>query len=115
MPIAYTDNVNVSNNNKDVEIYKVFDGFVGIKLENGINDIKITYSKSGLIPAIFIFMLGIILLFSILILEKNDRINMLYDNKYIRNISFYSVIGLALILFVVLYIFPMIFYISGLY
>ncbi len=113
LPIAYTKDVRAKVNNKNVEVLKVFDGFVGIKLEKGMNNINISYSKSGLIPGMFIFVLGIGLLISYFVLQDRKQLNILFENDRIKSISYYLVIIGTILLFIILYIFPLLMNLIG--
>ena len=52
--IPYDEGFKATNNNKKIDIYKVNNGFIGIKINKGKNNILVTYEPKG-------FRVGIIL------------------------------------------------------
>lgn len=113
LPIAYSKDINVNINNKKVKVFRVFDGFVGIKLEKGINNINISFTKFGLIPGMFISLLGLGLLISYFVLKDLNKLNIIFDNDKIKCISYYMIIVGSLILLFILYLLPIIINIIG--
>ena len=111
LPIAYTDNIKVRINNQNVKAQRVFDGFTAIKLQKGTNNINISYQKKGLIPAIFIALIGLYALGFYYILKDMNKLDIIYDNNRIKNISYYLVLSLTALLLFVIYILPMLIHI----
>ncbi len=107
LPIAYTKDVVCKINNHKVDVYRVFDGFVAIKLNKGINNISISYEKAGLIPGIFISLLGVGLLISYFVLRDRKRLDIIFENDKIKKVSYYLIIILAIGLFLALYLLPL--------
>ena len=111
LPIAYTDNIKVKINNQNVKTQRVFDGFTAIKLQKGMNNINISYEKKGLIPAIFIALIGLYALGFYYILKDMNKLDIIYENIRIKNISYYLVLSLTALLLFVIYILPMLIHI----
>ena len=101
IPVGYINGMHASNNNKKVDIVKVFDNFIGIRLESGVNDISIGYSQPGIIVGLIISVLGIIS--SILFLKFKNNIS---RSNIIKNISYYTYLGIYIVAFIIFYIVP---------
>lgn len=61
LPIPYLNGMKATSNNKNVEIVKVFDNFIGVKLSKGLNNIEISYITPGLKLGIVIALVGILM------------------------------------------------------
>ncbi|MBE6143941.1 MAG: hypothetical protein E7177_08185 [Erysipelotrichaceae bacterium] len=102
LPISYSDNIKVRINNKKVETLKVFSSFVAIKLTQGENNIKITYSQKGLPLGIILSLLGLTLLVLFFIFK-----NKIKEPKIISKITYIASITLSALVFFIIYIFPL--------
>ena len=100
LPINYQKEFKATNNGKNIEILKVYDNFVGVKLNKGDNDINITYISSGLNKAIIISIIGILLL---IIFNYKNIYEFIMNNKIINNVLYYGYI-LGYIGFILAYI-----------
>ena len=108
LPISYTDGLQVKINGKYAKCEKVFSTFVAIKLNKGVNDIKITYSQPGLISGISLSIIGLCLL--VLFIFYKDKIK---TSKVFNNILYYiSLISISLLV-VLIYVFPILLNISN--
>ena len=67
LPIAYNDGYKATNNGEKIEIIKLYDNFIGIKLDKGINNISITFIPKGLI--LFSIISLITLIFTIILFK----------------------------------------------
>jgi len=63
LPIAYHEDYKVTNNGEPVELLKVFDNYIGIKLHVGENNIKMTYTSPNIKEGLILATIGIILAF----------------------------------------------------
>lgn len=63
IPISYINGINAKNNGKNVDIIKVFDSFIGVKLSKGMNNMVIKYQTPGLKIGIIISFIGLLLIF----------------------------------------------------
>ena len=103
LPISYSKGMKAKINGKKVEVEKVFSTFVAIKLEKGINELKITYSQPGLIIGILISIIGAALLALYIIINNKKNLP-----KFINSICYVSTLIISVCVFVILYIFPLI-------
>lgn len=109
-PLSYSSNLKAKINQKNVKIYKVFDSLCAIKLTKGINHISIYASSSYLIPGLIFSLCGITLLGIYIFYERKRKV---INNPKINQISYILFISLGFILFIVLYISPIIINIIG--
>lgn len=101
LPIAYNEGYTATNNGKKIELVKVYDNFIGINLEEGVNDIKISFVPKGLIPCCII---SIITLLTTVILIGTKLYNKLLNNEIILNIAYYGYLALYLGIILVIYV-----------
>lgn len=101
LPISYNEGYKVTNNGKDIEIIKVYDNFIGIKLNEGENDIKISFIPKGLIPCLIISMITLVLA---IILIKTNLYHKIIEWKWLQNITYYLYLILYLGIILVVYV-----------
>ena len=110
--VPYNDGFKVKLNGKTVEAQKVFGDFYSIDLVDGENVIEMKYTPSGLIWGIFICIIGIALsiVFKLSTMKKRKTISNAdeAENEFAkRNALFsYSFIVLFTLVFLVIYIIP---------
>lgn len=104
LPIAYNEGYSAINNNQNVEVYKLYDNFIGIKLNSGINNIVITYTPPGFKIGIVI---SLITLIGTILLFKTPLYNFIINHKILQNIIYGAyLIGYAFLL-IGMYLIPM--------
>lgn len=101
LPIAYSDSYKATNNGKEVEVIKVFDNFIGIKLEKGNNNIELTYMPKGLIPMIIVSVITLVLT---IILLSTKLYNKILDCKILANIAYYLYLFAYIAIILVVYV-----------
>ena len=101
LPIAYSDSYKATNNGKEVEVIKVFDNFIGVKLEKGNNNIELTYMPKGLIPMIIVSVITLVLT---IILSSTKLYNKILDCKFLSNIAYYLYLFAYIALILVVYV-----------
>ena len=101
IPTAYLEGMRATNNNEIVQIEKVFDNFLGIRVSPGENNIVVSYITPGLRLGTIISILGIIL--TVVFIKLKSKILSL---KVINNIFYYSYLVIYSILSLVVYVFP---------
>jgi len=101
LPIVYNDNYTAYNNGKEVEIIKVYDNFIGINLEKGVNEIEISFIPKGL--KICLIISFITLLVSVILLSKNIYSKLL-ENKVLYNLAYYVYMFIYLAIVLLVYI-----------
>ncbi len=74
LPIAYDDGWNCTINGKKADIVKIQDTFIGIKLQNGKNDIKMSFSPKGMNTGLLISLSALVLLIAGLYIKKKYKI-----------------------------------------
>ena len=87
LPITYSRDFKVTNNNKDISILKVYDNYIGIKLDKGENDISLTYVPNGLNVSLIISIIAILLT---IVLLHTSLYDLIISNKIINSITYFS-------------------------
>ena len=70
LPLSYDGGYSISVNNQPVQIHRVFDTFMAVKLNKGNNTIKVTYVPQGFKAGIFISIAGLLAFAAMLLLLK---------------------------------------------
>ena len=103
LPIAYNDGYDVTVNGTHQEVLDLFDNFLGVKVEEGDNEIVFTYTppyfKIGCLISI-VALIGMLLLYGTRLYERILSFHLL------QNIAYYLYLGIYLILLVAFYIVP---------
>ena len=110
LSIPYNKGFDVYINGKKAKAEKVLDAFMAIPLEKGKNNIKLEYHSYGLRTGLAIGLAGIILLISVSLLLSKFRYR---RNKIIENTVYFGFIGIAGIIFLIIYILPVLLYFVG--
>lgn len=108
IPISYLNGMSATNNNAATEIIKIFDSFIGIRLNKGDNNIVINYTTPGLKIGLIISIIGIILtIVFIKIKDKllninwlNNTVFIIYLLIYITLVVTYFIIPIGIFMFV---------------
>lgn len=101
LPIAYSDSYKATNNGKEVEIVKVFDNFIGINLDNGINNIELTYTPKGLKPMLIVSVITLILT---IVLLTTKLYNKILDCSILSNLAYYLYLAIYIALILIVYV-----------
>ena len=101
LPISYDTGYKALNNGKNVEVLKIYDNFIGIKLDKGVNNISISYTPNGLIIGLVI---SIVTLIISIILLKSGLYMKIVNNTTISNIIYPIYTGIYALLFILMYI-----------
>ena len=112
LPINYNDGIRARINNKIVDVDRVFSSFAAIKLKEGNNKIEIYFYQSGLATGIILNIIGIFLLSGYIYLDMKMKYR-IEDNKILKNVSFYGIIAIGIVVLIVLYIAPIVINIIG--
>ncbi len=107
LTIPYSEGFKVSVNGKTVKAEKMLDAFMAIPLEKGENTVSLSYSPYGLNIGLIIFFVGIFALIATALLFKRFKYKPV---KLLENTLYYGFLSIAGILFIVVYIFPVIVY-----
>lgn len=110
LPIAYDEGYKAYNNGKLVTIEKIFDGFIGIKLTEGNNNITLSFVPKGLKLGLIMSVISVIL--ALLFCKFKDK---LLSLKIISSFVFEIYIVLVFIVILVMYITPMLTFIGGVF
>lgn len=112
LPINYNDGIRAKINNKFVDVDRVFSSFAAIKLKEGNNKIEIYFYQTGLTTGIILNIIGLMLLTGYIYLDIKMKYKV-EDNKIVKNISFYGVIAMGIVILIVIYIAPIVINIIG--
>ena len=104
LPVTYLKGYKATNNDKEIEVLKVFDNYIGIKLNKGTNVIEIKYTSEGFNLGLLLSKIGLILAFVwISFIEMKTY-------KILNNITYYLFIIANLSLILIFYVIPIIFF-----
>lgn len=101
LPIAYSDSYKATNNGNSVEVVKIFDNFIGIKLNAGINNIELTYTPKGLKPMLIVSIITLILT---VILLTTKLYNKVLDCSILASIAYYLYLAIYISLILIVYV-----------
>ena len=106
VPISYVSGMNAVNNNQETEIVKVFNSFIGIKINKGTNNISIKYYTPGLKIGLIISVIGLLLTIAFIKYKK-----VIIGVRFIGNILFILYLVLYVIMLIIFYIIPFIIFV----
>lgn len=86
IPLAYSDNYTAKVNGKKVDTIKMYENFIGIKVNSGENDITLTYVPNMFTKTLIISLVSLLVTISLLVTKFYNKI---IDNTIIQNIAFY--------------------------
>ena len=107
LSIPYNKGFDVYVNGKKVSAEKVLDAFMAIPLEKGKNNVRLEYHTYALRPGLLIGLVGVILLVAVSIMLSKFRYK---SNKILENTIYYGFIGISGIVFLIIYILPVLLY-----
>ncbi len=91
IPRTYLDGYDCSTN----EIFRVYDNFLGIKLNDGVNNVEISYIPKGLGIGIALSILGVLLFIVWNVFLKNNDFSFLYNITYYAYLVIYALLVLV--------------------
>jgi len=112
MPINYSNEYIMKLNNEEQNISKIFGNYIGIRLQDGENDIEIVYIPKGLKVGILITIISFIITF---LIYKFNVINKLQNSEIMRVIINLIANVLFYICLIFLYVIPIICFIISLF
>ena len=97
LPLNYSKDFKAYNNDKEVEVLKLYDNFIGIKLDKGLNDITIKYIPNDFIKFSLISLFFLVIT---IILLKTNLYNKIISNNIVGTISYnlYKYVNIFLII-----------------
>ncbi len=101
LPINYNEGYHATNQGKKVEIIQLYDNFIGIPLEQGENQIEISFIPKGLIPCILVSIFALVV--TIMLLRTRFYFRIL-EQKPLMNIAYYLYVAIYLAMILVVYI-----------
>lgn len=75
IPFAYGEGFRAKLNGRSTEIYRVFGSFMAVKLENGANELTLTFCPEGLIPGAMISVVGAAVFVLLMLCRRRARIS----------------------------------------
>lgn len=102
IPVPYLKGISATQNGHSTEIIKVFDNFIGIRLKNGENNIKISYTTPGLKISILLSILGII--GTLLFIKFYEKIT---SCEIFNRLTYITYLVLYIVLLLIFYIVPL--------
>ena len=108
LPITYHENYKMIHNGNEETLLKVYDNYIGIKLNVGENNIKITYTSPGIKTGLIITVIGIVLGF--IWIKYLSKVNIHILNK----VAYAGLMSIATLLIIVIYIIPSFYFVKTL-
>lgn len=102
IPVPYLKGMSATQNGHSTEIIKVFDNFIGIRLKNGENNIKISYTTPGLKISFLLSILGII--GTLLFIKFYEKIT---SCEIFNRLTYITYLVLYIVLLLIFYIVPL--------
>lgn len=109
LSVPYDSGFSAKVNNKDAEIYRCMTGFMAIKLDEGNNDIAISFCPKGLKPGIVLSVCGFATLALYIVLRKK----ILYVAEKLDGVCRVGVYALLIAVLAAVYVLPLIISIIG--
>lgn len=103
--LPYNTGYHAKINGQNASLVRVFSGFMALKLNEGQNDIELTFYAQGMTPGIIITCLGLILLSADLLVKYRYKLTIPHRDT-LERISFVTCIVLLVLTIVILYLFP---------
>jgi uncharacterized membrane protein YfhO len=110
LPLTYDKGYTATVNNKQTEVYRVFDSMIAVKLEKGNNSVSVSYCPPGLRTGAILSVGGILLLILALIFFQKG---LYHKIKFLETPAMIVFVLLALGIFIAVYIFPVMVYLKG--
>ena len=101
LPIVNDGGYTAKVNGKSVDVLKVYDNYIGIKVLPGENNIKLSYMPVGFIPTLIISLITLILTIVIIKFKFYDKI---IDNNILQNIAYYLYLAIYVVFVVIVYV-----------
>jgi len=102
VPLAYNRFYKLSNTSN--ELFEVYNGYIGLTLNKGYNDITIEFHNRDIHYGLIMSLLGL----GLAILLSYFKI---YQNKVIKNIVYYTYTSLFILAIILIYFIPALFFI----
>lgn len=103
IPITYNEGYSVKVNGKTCEIVKVFDNYLGVKVEEGTNEIEFTFIPPKLKTSMIISFIALIITFIFL---KFNLISKLMNNNILQIVAEKIYISAYLLALILVYVIP---------
>lgn len=101
LPISYNEGYTATNNGEDVEIIKLYDNFIGIKLNSGNNNIRISFIPKNLLPCVIISIIAFI--FTVILISTNLYQKIL-DIRILNTFAYYLYLIIYLAIITIIYV-----------
>lgn len=101
LPINYNEGYTATNNGKKVEVLKLYENYIGIELEEGENNIQLSFMPKGFLPGIIV---SIVALITTIVILKTNIYQKLLEMNVLANIAYYGYITAYLGFIFIVYI-----------
>lgn len=105
IPINYNDSYTAYNNGKEIKIEKIYNSFIGIRLNKGENNISIKFVPSYLKISFIISILFVLLIIFVL---RSDLYKKIINIKLLQKLSKYVYLGVYTSTILLVYLLPLI-------
>ncbi len=105
LPITYNKGYQVEVNGKPSEVLCLYDNYLGVKVEDGLNEITFTYTSPGFKAGL---LLSVVTILAIIVLFKTNLYTKIVSSNFLQKIALYLYRALYLVLLVAIYLVPFI-------
>ena len=117
LSVPYDSGMQLKINGKKAALYEVYDGFIGFYLQEGVNNIQISYQTPGFILGLGLFLTGCALFMVICPWSKCrkevlDSFETSHVKPWLQNVTYWALIVVGVAVIALVYLFPLV--ISGL-
>ncbi|MBE7077240.1 MAG: hypothetical protein E7377_00895 [Clostridiales bacterium] len=106
LSVAYTEGMRLKINGKRAQLYEVYDGFTAFYLEEGVNEIELSFRPNGFVIGIFAVCIGVGILLSLMIWKKKKEVQFVLPEK-INTLAYFGVLAAGIAVLCAVYVFPL--------
>ena len=107
LSVAYDSGMKLKINGKKAELYEVYDGFTAFYLEEGVNDISITFTPKGFVLGLLGCLLGVGVCVAAIVLwiRKKWRFEL---PPVLESVAYYTLIAVGAVVVLIVYALPLV-------
>jgi uncharacterized membrane protein YfhO len=106
LSVAYTEGMRIKINGKRAQLYEVYDGFTAFYLEEGVNEIELSFRPKGFVVGIVAVCIGAGLLLSLMIWKRKKGEQFVLPEK-INTLAYFGVFAAGIAVLCAVYVFPL--------
>jgi uncharacterized membrane protein YfhO len=107
LPVNYAKGYTATVNGKPAAISRVFDTFLAVKLEKGINQISVSYVPDGFLLGLLLTLCGVVFVVLLEFFRRRGKLERMKKMQTVFNVLFWTIFAAAAVL---IYLFPILVY-----